>query len=261
MKKTIYAAVLATTAMVAASSASAEDSPFTYSYIEGAFAHDNLNANGVAITDRDGIGNTQDDNFANLFDHTGNGYAARLSFNLPFGDDKVGFHFVTDYMRTNHKPGINIRNVAGMSATGFVNAAQMELRTAFGMHILLGERASLFTEFGLVKNVIGLGNAELVIDGGGNVEAEFGLANGKRTALDGRFGVRAKLGSKFEMMGYVRYHGNGKIVTGDDGALDFASKIKPGAGVYYHMSKRFVVGADYEFDTPGGLRLVARINF
>jgi len=265
VKNTLYPALAVTTAILTANPIAADDTvddtAISYSYIEGAFVNDNLNLNGAAITDRDGVGNMDDDNFGTLFDHTGNGGSGRLSAKLPFGSDKLGFHFVSDYTQTSHKPGIDIVNAVGLQASGFVDASQKELRAAFGLHTMISDKVSLFAELGFVKNQVSLATASLTVEGAGTTEADLSAASSSRTALDGKFGLRAMVGSKVELMGYGRYHGNGEIIGGEDGALDFSSKFKAGAGAYYHVSKRFALGADYEFGKPGRVRLVGRLKF
>ena len=99
---------VATSGTISNPSIASDTKPLSYSYIEGAFVHDNFNSNGVVITDRAGMGNTADDNFGQLGESTGNGGAARLSFALPFGGDSLGFHVVTDYFRTRHTSVIAI---------------------------------------------------------------------------------------------------------------------------------------------------------
>ena len=260
-----------TTAMVAviaapllAPVATAQDTikkTINYSYIEGAFAHDNFNANRVGINDRDGIGNTADDNFGTLGDATGNGGGGRLSVALPFGSQKVGFHTVADYLQTSHDAGIAIADQFGTAtASGLVNLNQKEFRAAVGLHSRASPHFSVFAELGFTNNKIDFGDASLVTPGG-PVSASFAGASGSRTAFDARLGMRAIAFSRLEVTGYARYHGNGKLQTAEDGTIGFGGKVVAGAGVYYHLTDRFQFGGDYEFGTPGRVRLVARVSF
>ncbi len=237
-----------------------EDTVFGYSFLEGAFVHDDLRTGGLQITDRDGVGDTTDDNFGTLSGATGNGASARLSFEL-FGDGDNGFHVVTDYLQTSHEPVLGITSLQGWSVSGVLAAKQKEWRAAIGYHTLLGEKISLFGEVGLVNNKVDFGSAALVI-GGNTATADLGEASGSKTSLDGRLGVRAMVSKRFEVSGYARYHGNGKTVSSDTGnSVDFSGKVKAGAGVIYHLNKRFAFGLDYEFAKPGRARLAARLNF
>lgn len=232
-----------------------------YSFIEGAFAHDNFNANGVGINDRDGIGNTADDNFGRLSDATGNGGGARASIKLPFGSNVVGFHFVTDYLQTAHDAGLAIADEFGVpTASGTVAVDQKEFRAAFGVHSTASRHLSFFAELGITSNKINLGTASLATPVG-LVSANLAGASGSRTAMDGRLGVRGIALTRTEFLAYARYHGNGKFVTAANGDIGFSDKIVAGAGVYYHLTDSVQLGGDYEFGTPGRLRIVARFTF
>ncbi len=238
-----------------------ETKQISYSFVEGAFSHDNFNANGVGINDRDGVGNTADDNFGTLSDATGNGGGARFSVALPWGSDGLGFHAVADYLQTSHDAGLTIRDEFGNPAAAGVAALdQKEFRAAFGLHTKSNPHFSLFAEAGITHNKIDFGAASLATPGG-PVSASLAEASGSRTALDGRVGVRGIVLSRTELLGYVRYNGNGKLVTANDGRIGFSGKVLAGAGAYYHISDNFQVGGDYEFGTPGRLRLVARFTF
>lgn len=253
----------ATCALVSGSVvASDEDKTFSYSYIEGAFVHDNFTSDGLQLTDRDGVGNTADDNFGTFESATGNGGAGRLSLELPFGSEKFGFHIVTDYIQTSHNVAVSIVNVAGFTAGGVVGTDQKEWRAAFGFHTNIGKRASLFAELGMVQNTVNFSSATLTLSSGGSATADLGPQSGKRTALDGKMGIRAMVTDRLELTGYARYHGNGDIVADADGhAVDFGGKVKAGAGAFYHFGKRFAVGLDYEFGKPGRARAAVRLSF
>ncbi|MBO6504498.1 MAG: hypothetical protein JJ850_03840 [Kordiimonadaceae bacterium] len=262
MKKNIISAAL----MLAGISpvATAQDTAkkeISFSFIEGAFAHDNFNSNGLGINDRDGVGNTADDNFGILGEATGNGGGARLSVELPFGSNAMGFHAVADYLQTGHDVGIAITDEFGApTASGVVALDQSEFRAAFGVHSKASKYFSLFGELGFTTNKVDLGTANLVA-GPNAISADLGPASGSRTALDARIGGRGILGKRTELLGYVRYSGNGKLETATDGTVGFTGKVIAGAGAYYHFSDRFQLGADYEFGTPGRFRAVARFTF
>lgn len=254
--------VIALLALTTGPIAAAEEKPaLGYSYIEGAFAHDNFNANGVIINDRDGIGNTSDDNFGSLRDATGSGGGVRLSFTLPVGSEKLGFHAVADFLQTSHDAGIVVAEQNGfLFASGAVALKQKEIRAALGMHSKGNDRFSLFAELGITNNQVDFGEAVLGVSTG-SVTADLAAASGTRTALDARVGARGIIFSRTEILGYVRYNGNGKLEAEDDGTIGFAGKVIAGAGVYYPVSSRFRLGGDYEFGQPGRLRLVARFSF
>jgi hypothetical protein len=244
---------------LASASALAEGaSKFNYTFAEGAFVHDNLNAGGVQITDRDGVGDMTDDNFATLSDATGNGFAGRVS--VGFGKKATGLHLVMDYVRSSHTPGLAIVNAQNVSGAGIVDADQSEWRAALGAHTDLSPNISLFAELGFTHNKVSLGTADLVF-GGQAISADIGAASGSHTALDGKLGIRALVTNRFELTGYARYHGNGKLESGDDGTVGFSSQIKAGAGLVYHFNDRLALGTDYEFGRPGRLRLAAKISF
>lgn len=263
MIKTMTLVALAATAGVGA--VAADENPHkkevSYSYIEGAWSHDNFNANGVGINDRDGIGNTADDNFGTLSDTTGKGGGGRVSFALPWGSSNVGLHLIADYLQTGHTAGISITDEFGAAAAaGSIDLDQKEFRAAFGVHSKASKYFSVFAELGFTNNKINFGDARLQTTGG-PITASFAGASGKRTAFDGRIGARAIVFDRTELLGYVRYHGNGKLVTADDGTIGFDSKILAGTGAYYHISDQFQIGGDYEFGRPGRLRLAVRFTF
>jgi len=247
-------------AMAGPAVAADEDTVFSYSFLEGAFVHDDLRTGGRQITDRDGVGDTSDDNFGTLSGSTGNGASARLSFEL-FGNGDHAFHVVTDYLQTSHEPVLSVTSLQGWSASGVLDAKQKEWRAAIGYHTLVGKKVSLYGEVGLVNNKVDFGSAALVI-GGSTATADLGEASGSKTSLDGRLGVRALVSERFEVSAFARYHGNSKIVSSDDGnSVDFSGKVKAGAGVTYHLNKQFAFGLDYEFAKPGRARLAARLSF
>lgn len=264
MKCSIMAAALVPVfglGMTAGVAADDEKKQISYSYVEGAFSHDNFNANGVGINDRDGVGNTADDNFGTLSDATGNGGGARFSVALPWRSGTLGFHAVADYLQTSHDAGLSIRDEFGTpTAAGTVALDQKEFRAAFGLHSKSNPYFSLFAEAGITHNKIDFGTASLATPGG-PVNASFAEASGSRTALDARIGARGIVLSRTELLGYVRYNGNGKLETADDGRIGFSGKVLAGAGAYYHISDSIQIGGDYEFGTPGRLRLVARFTF
>ncbi len=264
MKITLAMMTSALVMSVAAPVATAQETAkktISYSYVEGAFVHNNFNANGVGINDRDGIGNTADDNFGTLGEATGNGGGARLSYTLPFGSEKAGFHAVLDYLQTGHDTGIAIVDQFGApTAAGTVNLDQKEFRAALGIHSKANKHVSIFAELGITRNKVDFGDASLATPGG-VINASFDGASGSRTALDARLGVRGIIFERTELLGYARYHGNGKLETADDGTIGFGGKVVAGAGVLYHLSDRFQIGGDYEFGTPGRARLLARFTF
>lgn len=238
-----------------------DKAPLSYSYIEGAFAHDNFNANGVGINDRDGVGNTADDNFGTLSDATGNGAGGRISLALPFGGNKIGFHAVADFLQTSHDAGLLIRDENGSSAaSGVVGLDQPEFRVALGLHTKASDRFSVFAELGITNNKVSFGNANLATPGGA-ITADLSPASGSKGALDARLGLRGLVTTSLELTGYARYHGNGDLRTASDGTIGFEGKVIAGAGAFYHFGSRFTLGADYEFGKPGRLRLVARLRF
>lgn len=254
--------VLATTAVMSGQVAANDKNKFSYTYIEGAFVHDNFNANGLQLTDRDGVGDTTDDNFGTFFDATGNGGAGRFSFALPFKTKKVGFHIVADYVQTKHYPGVDIVNVAGTRASGTVSTTQKEWRAAFGLHTKLSDKFSLFAEMGVVNTSVDFANSVLTIDSGETVNADLAAGNGSKMSFDGKAGVRAFVGNRFELLAFARYHGNGKFDSSSDGqTIDFSGKIVGGAGAFFHFTDHLAVGLDYEFGKPGRARAVARLSF
>lgn len=242
--------------------ASDEEKPFSYSYLEGAFVHDNFNANGLVLTDRDGVGNTADDNFGTFGSATGRGGAARLSLALPIKGKNFGFHLVSDYLQTSHDIGVSIVSLEGFTAGGTVATDQKEWRMALGWHTTIGKRASLFAEIGAVRNTVNFSSVNLTISGGGTASADLAPLSGTKTSLDGKLGMRALVTDRLELTGYARYHGNGGVIAGENGhAVDFEGKFKAGAGAFYHFGARFSLGLDYEFGTPGRARAVARVRF
>ncbi len=239
-----------------------EEKTFNYSYIEGAFVHDNFNANGLRLTDRDGVGDTSDDNFGTFYDATGNGGAARVSLTLPFAIGNAGFHIVSDYLQTSHNVAVDVTSVGGLTAAGIVATKQKEWRVAFGIHADIGKNVGLFAELGLVNNKVDFSVATLDLGGGGTAEAALGAASGSNTALDGKLGLRAMVTEHLELTGFARYHGNGGLTSSADGLnVAFTAKVRAGAGAYYHFSKRLSLGLDYEFGKPGRARLAARLSF
>lgn len=262
MKNNITAAAILLVGLSPVATAQdSEKKEISFSYIEGALAHDNFNSNGLGINDRDGVGNTADDNFGTLGEGTGNGIGTRLSVALPFGSDTVGFHAVADYLQTGHDVGLAIVDeFGGPAASGIVDLDQSEFRAAFGVHTKSSKHFSLFGELGFTSNKVSLGTANLVV-GANSVSTDLDAASGSRTALDARVGARGIVGNRTELLGYVRYNGNGKLETANDGTVGFTGKVIAGAGAYYHFSDKFQLGADYEFGTPGRLRVVARFTF
>lgn len=236
------------------------DSYISYSFIEGAYVHDNFNTNDVIISDRDGVGDTTDDNFGTLLDATGNGGAGRFSVAL-FSNDSIGIHVVGDYVKTSHDVGINIAGLNGPLASGTLATNQEELRYALGFHTRHTKDFSFFAELGVVNSKASFANADLTLGGGASVTANLSSASGSRNALDARVGVRKMVSEHFELTGYARLNGNGKIVSDDAGGVSFKSKIQGGAGGFYHFSKSIAAGADYEFGRPGRLRILARLSF
>ncbi|MFC4346420.1 hypothetical protein ACFO5Q_01000 [Kordiimonas lipolytica] len=259
-KKKVMIATAACALWTGPAVAADEATIFSYSFFEGAFVHDDLRTGGLQITDRDGVGDTTDDNFGTLSGDTGNGASARLSFEL-FGDGDRGFHIVTDYIQTSHAPVLNLTSLQGWSASGVLDAKQKEWRAAIGYHTLVGQKVSLFAEVGVVNSKVDFGTAALVL-GGSTASADLGEASGSRTSVDAKLGVRAMVSERFEVTGFARYHGNGDIGTSDGGnRVDFSGKVRAGAGVLYRLNKRFAFGLDYEFGKPGRARLGARLSF
>lgn len=259
MQKTI-ATILLAAAGVSPVMADDENSKnvLSYSYIEGAYLHDNFNANGVVVRDNTAL----DLNVGTIFDHAGGGGAARVSFTLPFKSKTVGFHIVSDYHQSSHSPLINITGAGGGAvAVGIVDTKQKELRLAIGLHTRFSERVSWFAEAGLVRNNTDLAEATGTFTGGAPVTTDLSFFSGSKTSFDAKVGLRAMATKHVELTGYGRFHGNGKIVSGDDGSIDFSGEVKAGTGVYYHFSNSFQLGGDYEFGRPGRLRLVARLSF
>jgi len=239
-----------------------EAKTINYSYIEGAFVHDNFNANGLQLTDRDGVGDMSDDNFGTFCDATGNGGAGRVSFELPFKAGKLGFHLVADYLQTNHDVAVNVTSVSGFTASGVVPTTQKEWRAALGLHADIGTNVSLFAEVGVVNNKVNFSTATLALDTGAIAEAPLAAASGSKTSLDGKFGLRAMVMDAIELSGFVRYHGNGDLrASADSLNADFGGKVRAGAGVFYHFSRQMSLGLDYEFGTPGRARVAARFSF
>lgn len=232
--------------------------PLSYSYIEGGYLHDNFNANGVVIRNQ-----TEDElNLGTISDHAGGGGAARLSVALPFKSRTIGFHIVSDYHQSSHSPLINIAAVnGGAIAAGIVDTNQKEVRLAFGLHTRFSSKLSWFAEAGLVRNKANLAEATGTFTGGGPVTTDLSFFSGSRTSFDAKIGLRAMVGKHVEFMGYGRYHGNGKIVSDEDGTVGFSGEVKAGVGTYYHFSDRFQVGGDYEFGRPGRLRVIVRLSF
>lgn len=230
----------------------------SYSYVEGGYLHDNFNANGVVVRDNTVIGA----NVGTIFDHAGGGGTGRVSFALPFKSKAIGFHIVSDYHQSSHSPLITISDAAGGAvAVGIADTKQKELRLAIGLHTRFSERVSWFAEAGLVRSKANLAEAIGTLTNGEAVTTDLSLFSGSKTSLDVKVGLRAMATKHVEMIGYGRWHGNGKIVSGDDGSVDFSGDIKAGAGAYYHFGDNFQVGGDYEFGRPGKLRLVARLSF
>lgn len=261
---TLSTALAMTTAMtmIGFGSVAADDDnkkgPLSYSYIEGAYLHDNFNANGVVVRDD----RLAEINLGTISDHSGGGGAVRVSFALPSKSKTIGFHIVSDYHQSSHSPLISITDGGGGPiAVGVVDTRQKELRLAVGMHTRSSDSVSWFAEVGLVRNKANLAEATGTFVGGGPVTTDLSFFSGSKTALDVKAGVRAMATKRLEMIGYGRWHGNGKVVSGDDGSLDFSGKFKAGTGAYYHFNDSFQLGGDYEFGRPGRLRLVARLSF
>ncbi len=256
------ALMLATTAVMSGQLVADDKNKFSYTYIEGAYVHDNFNANGLTLTDRDGVGDTTDDNFGTFFDATGNGGAGRFSLALPFNSKNIGFHIVADYVQTRHYPGVDIINVAGIRASGTVSTTQKEWRAAVGLHTKLSDKFSFFAEMGVVNTSVDFANSVLTIDSGGTVNADLAAGNGSKMSFDGKAGVRAFVGNRFELLAYARYNGNGRYKSSADGqSIDFSGKVVGGAGALFHFTDHLAVGLDYEFAKPGRARAVARLSF
>jgi len=258
MKKTTATFALAMIGLSPVAAAEENNKPFSYSFVEGAYLHDNFNANGVVVRD----GRVTDINLGTISDHAGGGGAARASFAFPSTSKTIGFHIVSDYHQSSHSPLINITDIGGGPiAVGIVDTKQKELRLAIGLHTRSSARVSWFAEAGLVRSNANLAEATGTFADGGPVTTDLSFFSGSKTALDVKAGVRAMATKRLEMIGYGRWHGNGKIVSGDDGSIDFSGKFKAGTGAYYHFSDSFQLGGDYEFGRPGRLRLVARLSF
>jgi hypothetical protein len=239
-----------------------EAKTINYSYVEGAFVHDNFNANGLQLTDRDGAGDMSDDNFGTFHDATGNGGAGRVSVELPFTAGKLGFHLVADYLQTSHDVAVNVTSVSGFTAAGVVPTTQKEWRAALGLHAEISTNISLFAELGVVNNKVNFSTATLALDTGVIAEAPLSAASGSKTSLDGKLGLRAMVTDSIELTGFVRYHGNGDLKPSADGLnVDFGGKVRAGAGAFYHFSEQISLGLDYEFGTPGRARVAARFSF
>lgn len=259
---TAAVAIIALAAGPATADEEKKQSKISYSFIEGAYVHDNFNANGLQITDRDFEGDITDDNFGTLFDDAGNGFGGRISVELPFGTESLGFHAVTDYAQTDHDVGIDIVKVGGFGANGRLDTTQKEWRLALGMNGMVSESVSLFAELGFVNNKVDFTNAALVLDTGETAVGELSAASGSRTALDVKAGFRAMVTRKLELTAFARYHGNGDLDTSADGLrVDFSGKVKAGGGAFYHFSERLALGLDVEVGTPGRARLAARLSF
>lgn len=255
-------AALMVGALYSSPSTAEDTTAITYSFVEGAYVHDNFNANGLQITDRDGIGNVADDNFGTLFDDAGHGWGIRGSVALPFKTKAFGLHLAGDYVRTTHDVGIDIVNVAGVRASGLVDTTQSEWRAAIGAHGFVSDRFSLFAEFGIVQNKVNFSTASLQLETGAAANADLAMVDGQKTSFDAKAGIRALATRNLELTGFVRYHGNGDMVTSSDGQqVSFSGKVKAGAGLFYHVNRRLGVGVDYEFGKPGRARLAARISF
>lgn len=255
MANKILPALMIATAMCGQTAMAKDESPFSYTYFEGAYVHDNFDADGAAISD-----GTSEENVGTLFGHAGYGGAARLSVEVA-GNEKWGFHIVSDYLSTDHNPAITIVNNTGLRASGIVDARHSEFRIAGGLNFLLSKKISLYTELGYVNNEAELDQAAVTLEDGVATNADISPFSGSQGAFDGRFGLRALIGQKVELTGFVRYHGNGELIGGDDGHVSFASKVKGGLGAFYRFNKTFSVGADYEIGAPGRLRMVARVSF
>jgi hypothetical protein len=258
MKRVSITTLILATATWALPACANEENPLSYSYIEGGYMHSNLESDGALISDEDGVGDTSDDNFGTLSDHAGHGWAGRFSLGL-INRGGSGLYVAGGYLFSDHIPGVSVVNRQGATASGAVDADQKELRLVMGAHFALSPKVSLFAELGVAKNTVDLTNVRLNV-AGSTVTADISSASGNRTALDGKLGIRAMASAKLELTGYARYHGNGDI-GGDGTALTFSSKVKAGAGAFYHFNRRFAVGGDYEFGKPGRVRLVARISF
>ncbi|WP_262693599.1 hypothetical protein [Kordiimonas aquimaris] len=264
MNKRIIKSLVCASALSVAAPVTADeekrDSFISYSFIEGAYVHNDFSPNGLVISDSDGVGDTTDDNLGTLFGATGKGGAGRFSVEL-YNGDSVGLHFVGDYLQTNHDLRIDVVSLAGATASGILATKQEELRFALGLNTMVSDSISVFAELGFVNTKTAFAEADLVLGTGGTVVADVSSASGSRKALDGRVGFRAMVTDHFEFTGYARYNGNGKIVSDGAGGADFSHKIQAGAGGFYHFNNSISLGADYEFAKPGRLRLVARLSF
>lgn len=259
MKKTTAMILLAATGLSPAMAADENSkNALSYSFIEGAYLHDNFNANGVVVRDD----TAPDMSVGTISDHAGGGFAARVSYEFSAKSKVIGFHIVSDFYRSNHSPLINITGSGGGAiAAGIVDTSQKELRLAMGIHTRFSDRISWFAEAGLVRNKAILAQATGTFAGGGPISTDLSFFSGLKTSFDFKAGLRAMATKHIEVTGYGRYHGNGKIVSGDDGKVNFSGEVKAGAGAYYHFSDSFQMGGDYEFGRPGRLRLVARLSF
>lgn len=259
MKKTTAIIILATTGLnpVMAADENSKNA-LSYSFIEGAYLHDNFNANGVEVRDD----TAPDLSIGSISDHAGGGFAARVSYDFSPRSKTIGFHIVSDFYQSNHSPVIDITGPGGAAiAVGIVDTSQKELRLAMGIHTRVSDSISWFAEAGLVRNKAILAQATGIFSGGGPITTDLSFFSGLKTSFDFKAGMRAMATKNIEVTGYGRYHGNGKIVSGDDGKVNFSSEVKAGAGAYYHFSDSFQLGGDYEFGRPGRLRLVARLSF
>lgn len=255
MAKRLLPALMVATALYSQAAAAKDESPFSYTFFEGAYVHDNFDAAGARISD-----GTSEENVGTLFGHAGYGGAARLSVKI-VGNEKWGFHVVSDYLSTDHKPAITIVNNTGLSASGIVDARHSEFRVAGGVHFSLAEKVSLYAELGYVNNEAKLDQATVTLEDGEVTNADISPFSGSRGAFDGKLGLRALVGEKVELTGFVRYHGNGDILSGADGHVSFSSKVKGGLGAFYRFNKTFALGADYEIGKPGRLRMAVRVSF
>ena len=120
---------------------------------------------------------------------------------------------------------------------------------------------SLFAELGIVNSKVSFSDAQLILGTGGTATADISSASGSRSAVDAKIGFRAMVTDHFELTGYGRYNGNGKLISDGDGGVGFSGKVEVGAGGFYHFNKNIALGGDYEFGKPGRFRLVARVSF